>query len=84
MARVTRQQLDARALYAALDVVRAHQQLTWRDIAERTGLSPSTFSRLADGRKPDADGLCMLIAWLRVPLDRFTVPAGEEHQAEPK
>lgn len=72
---MTRKQLDVAALYAALDLIRAHSDLNWRDIAEGTGLSPSTFSRLASGHKPDADGLCTLVAWLHVPLDRFTIDA---------
>jgi len=75
---MSRQQLDVPALYAALDLIRSHQELTWRDVAARTGLSPSTFSRLAEGRKPDADGLCTLIAWLRVDLARFTVEVWED------
>lgn len=70
---MSRKQLDVRALYAALDVVRAHGDLTWRDLADRTGISASTFSRMATGHRPDVDALCTLIAWLRVPLDRFVV-----------
>lgn len=68
-------QLDVAALYAALDLIRSHSGSTWRDVAKATGISPSTFSRLAEGRKPDADSLCTLVAWLRVPLDRFTIDA---------
>ena len=72
------QQLDVGALYGALDVVRAHSDLTWRDLAKATGVSPSTFSRMAAGSRPDVDALCTLIMWLRVPLDRFVVPAPPE------
>jgi transcriptional regulator with XRE-family HTH domain len=72
---VSRQKLDVPALYAALDLIRAHNELSWRDVAKATGISPSTFSRMADGHRPDADALCTLVAWLRVPLDRFTVDA---------
>lgn len=67
--------LDVAALYAALDVVRAHQDITWRDLAEQTSVSASTFSRMAQGHRPDADALCTLVAWLRLPLDRFTADA---------
>lgn len=67
--------LDVGALYAALDLIRSHGDLSWRDVARETGCSPSTFSRLAEGRRPDADALCTLVAWLRVPLDRFVVDA---------
>lgn len=70
-------QLCVGALYAALDLIRSHGELSWRDVAKQTGCSPSTFSRLAEGKRPDADALCTLVAWLRVPLDRFTVDARE-------
>lgn len=69
-----KQQLDVAALYAALDLVRSHTGLSWRDLAQQTGLSASMFSRLAEGRRPDADALCTLVAWLKVPLSRFTIP----------
>jgi hypothetical protein len=45
--------------------------------ASGTG-SVSATLRPPGGNKPDADGLCTLIAWLRVPLDRFTTDAPEE------
>lgn len=73
-----RRRLDVRRLFDALAAVRAHQGLTWRDVADQTGLSPSTFTRLSDGKRPDADALCTLIAWLRIPLDRFVVEASEQ------
>jgi transcriptional regulator with XRE-family HTH domain len=72
---VKRKQLDVAALYQALDYIRSFGEMTWRDVARQTGCSPSTFSRLAEGKRPDADALCALIAWLRVPLARFTVNA---------
>jgi transcriptional regulator with XRE-family HTH domain len=70
---VSSHKLDVRALYAALDVVRAHEDLSWRGLAEQVGVSPSTFSRMALGSRPDADALCTLVTWLRVPLDRFVI-----------
>jgi transcriptional regulator with XRE-family HTH domain len=78
------QQLDVRTLYNTLDVVRAHNDMTWRDLAKVTGVSPSTFSRMAAGHRPDVDALCTLIAWLRVPLDRFVVAATEPNPDAPE
>jgi transcriptional regulator with XRE-family HTH domain len=75
---VKRKRLDVAALYRDLDLIRSHRDMSWRDVARETGCSPSTFSRLASGNHPDADALCTLIAWLRVPLERFTVNAPEE------
>lgn len=70
-------QLDVAALYAALDLIRSHGGLSWREAAKQTGCSPSLFSRLAAGHKPDVDALCTLLAWLRVPLDRFVIDSTE-------
>lgn len=75
---MSRKQLDVAALHSALDLIRAHTGLSWRDLARQTGISASTFSRLAEGRRPDADALCTLIAWLGVPLDRFTIDTPED------
>jgi transcriptional regulator with XRE-family HTH domain len=74
---MTRPRLDVRALYDAVDVVRVHYDLSWRDLAKVTGLSPSTFSRMAVGGRPDVDALIAITAWLRVPLGRFVVPGDD-------
>lgn len=71
---MNRKMLDVRALYRDLDLIRCRDGITWRAVSRQTGIPASTFSRLADGRRPDVDSLCTLVAWLRVPLDRFTVP----------
>ncbi|GHD70365.1 hypothetical protein GCM10010317_077550 [Streptomyces mirabilis] len=55
--------LDVPELYRRLDV-RRQQGLTWRDLAALVDVSPSTFSRLADGKRPDADALVSLLVWL--------------------
>jgi transcriptional regulator with XRE-family HTH domain len=64
-------ELDVPELYRRLDVHRREQGLAWRDVALATDLSPSTFSRIADGRRPDADALMTLLVW----LDLDTGPA---------
>lgn len=67
--------LDVSLLHAALDICRSHSDLTWKQVAERTGVSASTFSRMGDGHRPDVDALCSLIVWMKLPLDRFIVPS---------
>lgn len=66
--------LNVPALYAALDAQRERHGETWRDVAAATRISPSTFSRLADGHRPDADALCTLLIWLGLSLRQFTQP----------
>lgn len=63
--------LDVPALYRALDARRTLHGLSWRDVAAEVDVSPSTFSRLADGRCPDADALSSLIVWLGLSLRQF-------------
>lgn len=60
------------ALYAALDVHRETQGLSWRDVARITGLSASTFTRLRHGRSLDLDGYVVCCRWLGLPLEAFT------------
>jgi transcriptional regulator with XRE-family HTH domain len=67
--------LDVAALYRDLNLIRQHGRMSWRDLAKATGCSPSLFSRLAEGRSPDADALCTLIDWLCMPLEHYTIDA---------
>jgi transcriptional regulator with XRE-family HTH domain len=46
--------------------------LSLRGVAEKTGISASTLSRIENGAgKPDADNIARLSAWLNVPLERM-------------
>jgi transcriptional regulator with XRE-family HTH domain len=57
--------LDVEALYRALDVARRRLRISWHNIADATGVSPSTFSRISlHGRRPDADALMSILTWL--------------------
>src|SRR5574342_887839 len=71
-----RTRINVPALYAALDAVRASRELSWRQLAREVGVSPSTFSRLANRLKPDVDAFVAMVRWLRVPAERFMI--GEE------
>src|SRR2546427_13303582 len=57
---------------------REQQGLSLRDVAEETGVSASTLSRIENGTgKPDAVNIARLTAWLDVPLDR--IMAARQH-----
>jgi transcriptional regulator with XRE-family HTH domain len=46
--------------------------LSLRDVAEKTGVSASTLSRIENGTgKPDADNIARLTTWLDVPMERI-------------
>jgi transcriptional regulator with XRE-family HTH domain len=63
--------LNVEALYAALDQKRKHEGLTWRKLASITGTSPSTFTRMAQGHRPDVDTFMTLCSWLGIPAEEF-------------
>lgn len=74
--------LDVPALYAVLDQKRQEGNLSWRDVAKRLDVSPSTFTRMSDGLRPDVDTFATLIHWLGLPADRFMVHEGADSEAE--
>src|SRR3982074_2032405 len=50
---------------------REQQGLSLRDVAELTGVSASTLSRIENGTgKPDADNIARLTSWLNMPMER--------------
>ena len=50
---------------------REEHGLSLRDVADETGVSASTLSRIENGTgKPDADNIARLAAWLDMPIER--------------
>ncbi len=46
--------------------------LSLRDVANETGVSASTLSRIENGTgKPDADNIARLTGWLNMPMERI-------------
>jgi len=76
--------VDVPALYAALDSKRQAESLSWRDLAKKLNLTPSTFTRMAQGHRPDVDTFATLLKWLRMAADEFMRPRPEGEQAEPE
>lgn len=78
--------INAAALHAALDGVRKSRGISWRKLAGEVGVSPSLFSRLGNGLRPDADGFATIVAWLEVPAEVFfdRPESGREKGAEPE
>jgi transcriptional regulator with XRE-family HTH domain len=63
--------VDVDALYAALDNKRKAHGTSWREVARQLDVSPSTFSRMAQGRRPDVDTFATLLRWLGMPAESF-------------
>ncbi len=62
---------DAEALYAALDAQRRARGLNWKKVAAAAGISASTLTRMAQGRRPDVDSLAALLRWSGVEASDF-------------
>ena len=75
-------QINVAGLYAALDAVREYRKLSWRQVAREVGVSPSTFSRLANKQKPDVDAFLAMVRWLNLPAERFMIDDDEEAARE--
>jgi transcriptional regulator with XRE-family HTH domain len=69
---------DAASFYEALDHARADRNLMWKDVAKRAKVSPSTLTRLAQGRRPDVDSLAALVDWAGLRADDFVVRVQSE------
>ena len=73
---------DSSALYEALDATRQARGLNWKQVAAQSGVSASTLTRMAQGKRPDVDGLAALVSWSGLRTDDFV--RSETHQSEPE
>jgi transcriptional regulator with XRE-family HTH domain len=64
---------DAEAFYAALDSQRQSRRMNWKQVANEAGISASTLTRMAQGKRPDVDSLAALLAWSGLKADQFVV-----------
>ena len=64
-------QLDVKTLFAALDQRRQSLKMSWRQAAAEAGVSPSTLTRLGQGKRPDVTSFAALVKWLGVSSEHF-------------
>jgi transcriptional regulator with XRE-family HTH domain len=64
---------DADGFYRALDAVRITRKLNWKQVAEGSGVSASSLTRMAQGKRPDVDGLAALTAWSGLDANRYVL-----------
>jgi transcriptional regulator with XRE-family HTH domain len=74
---------DAEAFYGALDSARQARKLNWKQVASESGVSASTLTRMAQGRRPDVDGLAALAAWSGLDADDYVRSEGQRGEADP-
>lgn len=75
---------DVETFFAGLDGQRQAKKLTWKQVAEETGVSASTLTRMAQGKKPDVDGLAALLNWSGLKAEDFVIPSEKEPQRKPE
>lgn len=64
-------QIDVNSLIAALDAHRQAKQLSWRQLAAEANVSPSSLTRMQQGKSPDLNTFSALTGWLKIPAERF-------------
>lgn len=72
--------LDVHALVGALDAKRKERGLSWRGLAQTTGVSASSLTRMQQGKRPDVDTFSALMKWLQLPAEQFL--EGDESQEQ--
>lgn len=83
MKRATTNLVNTEELGRAVRRKRNELHLSLRDVADETGVSASTLSRIENGTgKPDADNIARLTAWLDVPMERILSGRSAEEQQE--
>ena len=75
---------DTEAFFAALDVVRQNRDKTWKEVAGESGVSASTLTRMAQGKRPDVDGLAALLAWSGLKAENFIKKQGGRPSRKPE
>lgn len=62
---------DASAFFSALDAQRIAKKMNWKEVAANSGVSASSLTRMAQGKRPDVDSLAALIAWSGLNADDY-------------
>lgn len=73
---------DFDGFYRALSATRESRNVTWKQVAHEASVGASTLARMAQSRRPDADGLASLAAWSGLNPADFVYGA-RASQAEP-
>jgi transcriptional regulator with XRE-family HTH domain len=76
-----KQEFDAAGFYAALERAVRARKVTWKEVGAETGVSPTTLTRMGQGRRPDAASLAALSAWAGINPANY-VPVVRRHTSE--
>jgi transcriptional regulator with XRE-family HTH domain len=65
---------DFEKFYQAVNATRTARAASWRQVAREIGVGKSTLARMAQNRRPDADGLAALSYWAGINPADFVRP----------
>ena len=74
---------DNEGFYDALNATRQAKKMSWKQVADETGVSASTLTRMAQGKRPDVDGLAALSSWSGIKADDFVRSSSRQSEPEP-
>jgi transcriptional regulator with XRE-family HTH domain len=78
-----KEQFDNTAFFAALDAQRLARRMNWKQVSAESGVSASTLTRLAQGKRPDVDGLAALLKWSGLKAESFIGGDAKSSALEP-
>jgi transcriptional regulator with XRE-family HTH domain len=73
---------DNEAFYRALETVVQLRRKTWKQVAQDTGVSASTLTRMSQGRSPDAASMAALSAWAGINPSDFVTASYKRKRPE--
>lgn len=65
---------DFEKFYQAVNAKRLARAASWRQVAREIGIGKSTLARMAQNKRPDADGLAALSYWAGLNPADFVYP----------
>ena len=65
---------DFEKFYQAVNAKREARAASWRQVAREIGIGKSTLARMAQNKRPDADGLAALSFWAQLNPADFVFP----------
>jgi hypothetical protein len=66
---------DFEKFYHAVNAKRTARAASWRQVAREVGIGKSTLARMAQNKRPDADGLAALSFWAQLNPADFVDPS---------
>ena len=78
-----RGRFDVSAFFVALDATRIARGKTWKQVATEADISASSLTRMAQGSRPDVDGLAALSVWSGLNSDDYIRDRNRSADPEP-